>query len=163
VRSLVDARGNVQGMPKEPWHDFQRHDSQSFSSSLPGISAGLKLLPHAPLKSEQGAQKRRFLPNEIGETALAALILREPQITRLASEGLTNKESSREATTSHGAINVDLHNIYQKLGISNELHSPLWLCPGKNVRAQRSRSWQLNASSRIDTASVERATLGSDG
>jgi DNA-binding NarL/FixJ family response regulator len=103
---------------------------------LRGIAAGHKLLLHAPLKSEQGAQEQRFLPRCDRRNCAAALILRERQITRLASEGLTNNESGREPKTSHGAIKVDLHNIYQKLGISNELHLPLWLCGQERTRAE---------------------------
>jgi two-component system nitrate/nitrite response regulator NarL len=53
------------------------------------------------------------------ETGLTALTERERQIMRLVSEGLSNKEIGRRLNTTDGTIKVHLHNIFQKLEISN--------------------------------------------
>jgi two-component system nitrate/nitrite response regulator NarL len=44
---------------------------------------------------------------------------RERQIMRLVSEGLSNKEIGRRLNIADGTIKVHLHNIFQKLEISN--------------------------------------------
>jgi two-component system nitrate/nitrite response regulator NarL len=53
------------------------------------------------------------------ENALTALTERERQIMRLVSEGLSNKEIGRRLNIADGTIKVHLHNIFQKLEISN--------------------------------------------
>ncbi|MDH2355974.1 response regulator transcription factor [Bradyrhizobium sp. SSUT112] len=53
------------------------------------------------------------------ENALTALTDRERQIMRLVSEGLSNKEIGRRLNIADGTIKVHLHNIFQKLEISN--------------------------------------------
>ncbi|MDH2403146.1 LuxR C-terminal-related transcriptional regulator [Bradyrhizobium sp. SSUT18] len=50
---------------------------------------------------------------------LTALTERERQIMRLVSEGLSNKEIGRRLSIADGTIKVRLHNIFQKLEISN--------------------------------------------
>ncbi|WP_439392895.1 response regulator transcription factor [Bradyrhizobium sp. PMVTL-01] len=50
---------------------------------------------------------------------MTALTDRERQIMRLVSEGLSNKEIGRRLSISVGTIKVHLHNIFQKLEISN--------------------------------------------
>jgi two-component system nitrate/nitrite response regulator NarL len=47
------------------------------------------------------------------------LTSRERQIVLVLSEGLTNKEIARRLRLTEGTVKVHLHNIYQKLGISN--------------------------------------------
>jgi len=47
------------------------------------------------------------------------LTTRERQIVLVLSEGLTNKEIARRLKLTEGTVKVHLHNIYQKLGISN--------------------------------------------
>jgi two-component system nitrate/nitrite response regulator NarL len=51
--------------------------------------------------------------------ALTMLTDRERQIMRLVSEGLSNKEIGRRLNIADGTIKVHLHNIFQKLEISN--------------------------------------------
>ena len=49
----------------------------------------------------------------------ATLTEREHQIGALVSEGLSNKQIGRRLNLSEGTIKVHLHNIYQKLTITN--------------------------------------------
>ncbi|MFB9270007.1 LuxR C-terminal-related transcriptional regulator [Bradyrhizobium erythrophlei] len=53
------------------------------------------------------------------DNALTVLTDRERQIMRLVSEGLSNKEIGRRLSIADGTIKVHLHNIFQKLEISN--------------------------------------------
>jgi RNA polymerase sigma factor (sigma-70 family) len=53
------------------------------------------------------------------ERMLGLLTHRESQIVRLVSEGLSNKEIARQLSISQGTVKVHLHNIFQKLDISN--------------------------------------------
>ena len=48
-----------------------------------------------------------------------SLTTRERQIVLVLAEGLTNKEIARRLRLTEGTVKVHLHNIYQKLGISN--------------------------------------------
>jgi RNA polymerase sigma factor (sigma-70 family) len=50
---------------------------------------------------------------------LGLLTQRESQIVQLVSEGLSNKEIARQLDVSQGTVKVHLHNIFQKLEISN--------------------------------------------
>ena len=49
----------------------------------------------------------------------SALTARERQITRVLSEGATNKEIGRRLRLAEGTVKVHLHHIYRKLGIAN--------------------------------------------
>jgi len=53
------------------------------------------------------------------EKMLGVLTRRESQIVLLVSEGLSNKEIARRLNVSQGTVKVHLHNIFQKLEISN--------------------------------------------
>ena len=55
----------------------------------------------------------------ITDNSLTILTERECQIVRLVSEGLSNKEIARVLNITDGTIKVHLHNIFQKLEISN--------------------------------------------
>jgi two-component system nitrate/nitrite response regulator NarL len=55
----------------------------------------------------------------ITENLLATLTERERQIARLVSQGLSNKGIGRLLNVTDGTIKVHLHNIFQKLEISN--------------------------------------------
>ena len=55
----------------------------------------------------------------ITDSSLITLTERECQIARLVSEGLSNKEIGRVLNITDGTIKVHLHNIFQKLEISN--------------------------------------------
>jgi two-component system, NarL family, nitrate/nitrite response regulator NarL len=82
--------------------------------SLRQIAGGHRLLPLPP--SEPAASREQ---SAITENALTALTERERQIMRLVSEGLSNKEIGRRLNIADGTIKVHLHNIFQKLEISN--------------------------------------------
>jgi len=49
----------------------------------------------------------------------SALTVREMELVRLVSEGLANKQIARIINISEGTVKIHLHNIYQKLGVSN--------------------------------------------
>jgi DNA-binding NarL/FixJ family response regulator len=53
------------------------------------------------------------------EQSLELLTHRERQIVRLVSEGMSNKEIARQLNVSPGTVGVHLHNIFQKLEITN--------------------------------------------
>ncbi|WP_141938945.1 response regulator transcription factor, partial [Bradyrhizobium sp. UNPA324] len=53
------------------------------------------------------------------EKTLELLTPRERQIVRLVSEGMSNKEIARQLDVSQGTVKVHLHNIFQKLEITN--------------------------------------------
>ena len=53
------------------------------------------------------------------EKMLGMLTHRERQIARLVCDGLSNKEIAHQLNVSRGTVKVHLHNIFQKLEISN--------------------------------------------
>src|SRR5215203_356171 len=53
------------------------------------------------------------------ENMLGMLTHRERQIARLVCDGLSNKEIAHQLNVSRGTVKVHLHNIFQKLEISN--------------------------------------------
>ena len=85
--------------------------------SLRQAAAGQRLLP---LRSSDRAVPEREQGNlAIAENVLTLLTDRERQIMGLVSEGLSNKEIGRRLNIADGTIKVHLHNVYQKLDISN--------------------------------------------
>jgi two-component system nitrate/nitrite response regulator NarL len=71
---------------------------------------------HSTLKKLHGsAPVKRHLPVEKS----SSLTRRERQITRVVSEGVTNKEIGRRLRMAEGTVKVHLHHIYRKLGIAN--------------------------------------------
>jgi two-component system, NarL family, nitrate/nitrite response regulator NarL len=89
-------------------------EPEALVQSLRHIANGHNVLPPAPSGSivshEQGTNS---------ENGLTTLTERERQIMRLVSEGLSNKEIGRRLNIADGTIKVHLHNIFQKLEISN--------------------------------------------
>jgi two-component system nitrate/nitrite response regulator NarL len=89
-------------------------EPEALVQSLLHIANGHSLLPTTSSDSivsqEQGANS---------ESVLTTLTDRERQIMRLVSEGLSNKEIGRRLNIADGTIKVHLHNIFQKLEISN--------------------------------------------
>jgi DNA-binding NarL/FixJ family response regulator len=47
------------------------------------------------------------------------LTTREQELVRLVAEGLANKQIARRVNISEGTVKIHLHNVYQKLGVSN--------------------------------------------
>ena len=84
--------------------------------SLRQVADGQRLLPQLPSDQAVSREKRNIA---VTETALTVLTDRERQIMRLVSGGLSNKEIGRRLNITDGTIKVHLHNIFQKLEISN--------------------------------------------
>ena len=82
--------------------------------SLRQVADGQRLLPLPP--SDQTVLREQ---RNVAENVLSVLTYRERQIMRLVSEGLSNKEIGRRLSIVDGTIKVHLHNIFQKLEISN--------------------------------------------
>ena len=75
----------------------------------------------------------RWLPPEVVDAALSreserrlethrveqSMTSREREIALLVAEGMSNKEIGRKLGVSEGTVKIHLHNIYQKLGVSN--------------------------------------------
>jgi DNA-binding NarL/FixJ family response regulator len=49
------------------------------------------------------------------------LTARQRDVVRLVSQGLSNKAIAHRLELREGTVKVHLHNIYQKLGISNRV------------------------------------------
>jgi two-component system nitrate/nitrite response regulator NarL len=47
------------------------------------------------------------------------LTAREQQVVLLVSDAISNKEIARRPNLTEGTVKVHLHNIYEKLGVSN--------------------------------------------
>ena len=84
--------------------------------SLRQVADGQRLLPLPP-SDQTVPQEQRKVANTAN--VLSVLTDRERQIMRLVSEGLSNKEIGRRLNIADGTIKVHLHNIFQKLEISN--------------------------------------------
>ena len=80
------------------------------------VAAGRRMLPFL-LSGEEPRQMQGRWTN-YGDSLLQ-LTERERQIMQLVSEGLSNKEIGRRLNISDRTIKVHLHNIFQKLSISN--------------------------------------------
>ncbi|MCA1464722.1 response regulator transcription factor [Bradyrhizobium sp. NBAIM18] len=87
--------------------------------------------PDAVLRSLRLMTKRNFLErSDLSPTVektdsskidnlLELLTPRERQIVRLVSQGMSNKEIAHQLNVSDGTVKVHLHNIFQKLEITN--------------------------------------------
>jgi two-component system nitrate/nitrite response regulator NarL len=73
------------------------------------VAGGRRMRP-----SDRAAFEENFV-----ERSASVLTDREHQIMRLVSEGLSNKEIGRRLNLTDGTIKVHLHNIFQKLEVSN--------------------------------------------
>jgi DNA-binding CsgD family transcriptional regulator len=87
----------------------------------PSSSSDIGLVP--PPSGVEGQSMEHFealgqIP-KLRARAHDSLTTRERQIVLVLSEGLTNKEIARTLRLTEGTVKVHLHNIYQKLGISN--------------------------------------------
>jgi two-component system, NarL family, nitrate/nitrite response regulator NarL len=89
-------------------------EPEALVQSLRHIANGHNLLPTAPSDSIVSREQ-----DTNSENGLTTLTERERQIMRLVSEGLSNKEIGRRLNIADGTIKVHLHNIFQKLEISN--------------------------------------------
>ena len=65
------------------------------------------------------AMEREVARRDDGRRLFGSLTLRERELAELAAEGLSNKQIARRLGIFEGTVKLHLHNIYQKLGISN--------------------------------------------
>ena len=84
--------------------------------SLRQVADVQRLLPLPPSDQAVFREQRNIA---ITENVLTVLTGRERQIMRLVSEGLSKKEIGRRLNIVDGTTKVHLHNIFQKLEISN--------------------------------------------
>jgi two-component system, NarL family, nitrate/nitrite response regulator NarL len=106
--SAIAAAGGGYGViPKEA-------SPQIFVSCLRRIAQGRNSLPLSFWWED--SQRAHNGTEHIG---IAALTERERQIMYLVAEGLSNKAIGRRLNLSDGTVKVHLHNIYQKLAITN--------------------------------------------
>lgn len=80
---------------------------------LRSVAAGRRWLP------DELAAKADPLWSERGQPRLAGLTPREGEIAGLACQGMANKQIARRLGASEGTIKIHLHNIFQKLGVTN--------------------------------------------
>ena len=73
----------------------------------------------SPEQSQDLSPKGQEVDGAKIEKTLGVLTHRERQIVRLVCDGLSNKEIARQLNVSRGTVKVHLHNIFQKLEISN--------------------------------------------
>jgi DNA-binding NarL/FixJ family response regulator len=80
------------------------------------VAAGGLWLPpalvEAALERETG---RRLQTDRISQS----LTIREREVMKQVSEGLTNKEVASRLGLSEGTVKIHLHNIYEKVGVPN--------------------------------------------
>jgi two-component system, NarL family, nitrate/nitrite response regulator NarL len=56
----------------------------------------------------------------------SVLTPREIELVRLAADGMRNKEISRRLQIKEGTVKIHLHNVYEKLGITNRVQLLLY-------------------------------------
>ena len=85
-------------------------------TSLAAVAAGDRWLPPEVVDvAVHRATARRSEADRI----VGSLTQRERQLILLATEGLSNKEIARRFGLTEGTVKIHLHNIYQKLGVTN--------------------------------------------
>jgi DNA-binding NarL/FixJ family response regulator len=63
-----------------------------------------------------------MLRREAGAREIAGILTpREIEIVRMAATGLRNKQIAETLFISEGTVKIHLHNIYEKLGLSDRL------------------------------------------
>jgi two-component system, NarL family, nitrate/nitrite response regulator NarL len=95
---------------------FKDAELETLVRSLRRVADGQRLL--SPRGLDQTASREQV---NIAKPVNMLVVLtdREREIMRLVSEGLSNKEIGRRLNIVGGTIKVHLHNIFQKLEISN--------------------------------------------
>jgi len=69
-----------------------------------------------------GRAMERMLRREAGAREIAGVLTpREIEIVRMAATGLRNKQIAEKLFISEGTAKIHLHNIYEKLGLSDRL------------------------------------------
>jgi two-component system nitrate/nitrite response regulator NarL len=106
-RVLVSAAGGAYGVI------FKDAELETLVRSLRQVADGRRLLSPRGLDQTVSHEQAKTV------NMLVVLTDREREIMRLVSEGLSNKEIGRRLNIVGGTIKVHLHNIFQKLEISN--------------------------------------------
>jgi len=57
--------------------------------------------------------------SQVSEEARATLTRREAEVVRLVSQGLSNKAVALQLGLREGTVKIHLHNVFQKLRVSN--------------------------------------------
>lgn len=80
------------------------------------VISGERWLPPDLIGPAIARETKRRVEKEAVENSLTA---REQELVRFVADGLSNKEIARRANISEGTVKIHLHNIYQKLNVSN--------------------------------------------
>lgn len=80
------------------------------------VAAGRRWLPSALLQAAASRERER---REQGVRLFAALTQREHEVAVHVAEGLPNRRIAERLNVSEGTVKIHLHNIYQKLGVTN--------------------------------------------
>ena len=70
-------------------------------------------------QEESNSNNARSASCNDGQSSLTLLTQREQQIANFVAAGLSNKQIARPASIAEGTVKVHLHNVYQKLSVSN--------------------------------------------
>jgi RNA polymerase sigma factor (sigma-70 family) len=80
------------------------------------VAAGRKWMPHDVISPALKREKTRSAQLARIEDAITD---REREVIRLVAAGLTNKEIARSLGISEGTVKIHLHNVYQKVSVTN--------------------------------------------
>ena len=106
---------------------------------LSAVASGSRWLP---AQLVDGALQREAARRSEAHRIAGALTPRERELVLLATEGLSNKEIARRIGVTEGTVKIHLHNVYQKLGVTNRTAmTALALTHREQLKAQRARSW----------------------
>ena len=83
---------------------------------LESVAGGSRWLPADMI---DGALTREATRKAEAARVTRALTPRERELVGLAMEGLSNKEIARRIGVTEGTVKIHLHNVYQKLGVTN--------------------------------------------
>jgi DNA-binding NarL/FixJ family response regulator len=85
-------------------------------TSLRAVASGQRWLPEelvAP--AVRRTAERRLAAGHLER----ALTVRQHELARLVAQGLSNKQIARALVISDGTVKIHLHNVYEKLAVSN--------------------------------------------
>jgi two-component system nitrate/nitrite response regulator NarL len=83
---------------------------------LEAVANGQRWMPPSVVDE---AIKREAVRRTEAERLTRSLTPRERELVWLATEGLSNKEIARRIGVTEGTVKIHLHNVYQKLGVTN--------------------------------------------
>jgi DNA-binding NarL/FixJ family response regulator len=83
---------------------------------LHAVAAGRRWLPQDLLTA---ALERETGRRQVSDRLEKSLTTREQQVMLAVSEGLSNKQVGRKLDLTEGTVKIHLHNIYQKVSVTN--------------------------------------------